>query len=406
MIHFKTKPLHLLSLILLPIAPIFAQGIDINHYSFIHTSADTLKFYGTATDDFSVLLDKSKKIHNGQYEQLRIVHIGDSHIQGGHLDNYMRTLIKSSSALCERGFIFPYPIAQSNNPANYRVNYGGQWSSLRGAIATSKFEMGLNMVTVSSSDPTAWLQIQQETLSPSTCPFSRIRLFHSIHNSPTVRILQKDNVLHQFTNDELGYTLFLLKEPMTDVGIAFDFNVKKHQSITIHGISLENDSAGFSYSAIGANGAEITTLLRSDLLEGQLLALRPDLIILSFGTNDVYRNTPFDAQNFQKQYQLLLNRIRGILPSVAVLLTTPGDALYNKTTPMPELQQAVHAILDVATTNHCAVWDFYTIMGGYGSIKQWFDAGLTNSDKLHFLRAGYEIQATLLYQALTPYLSH
>jgi len=48
----------------------------------------------------------------------------------------------------------------------------------------------------------------------------------------------------------------------------------------------------------------------------------------------------------------------------------------------------------------CGVWDFFTIMGGEGSIEKWFEMGLTAPDKLHLNRKGYRLKGALLFDAL------
>jgi len=57
-------------------------------------------------------------------------------------------------------------------------------------------------------------------------------------------------------------------------------------------------------------------------------------------------------------------------------------------------------IFEIARETDCAVWDFYTIMGGAKSIQQWYKRGLVAKDKLHFDKAGYIIQGDLLSDAL------
>ena len=45
-------------------------------------------------------------------------------------------------------------------------------------------------------------------------------------------------------------------------------------------------------------------------------------------------------------------------------------------------------------------WDWYRIMGGYGSMARWEAAGLAQADKVHFTPAGYKLLADLLFDAI------
>jgi hypothetical protein len=56
-------------------------------------------------------------------------------------------------------------------------------------------------------------------------------------------------------------------------------------------------------------------------------------------------------------------------------------------------------ILELAEKYNCAVWDFYSLMGGLNSSLAWREAGLMQPDKIHFTRAGYELKGELFFSA-------
>ena len=45
-------------------------------------------------------------------------------------------------------------------------------------------------------------------------------------------------------------------------------------------------------------------------------------------------------------------------------------------------------------------WDWYEVMGGYGSMALWETAGLAQSDKVHFTPQGYREVADMLFDAI------
>jgi lysophospholipase L1-like esterase len=167
---------------------------------------------------------------------------------------------------------------------------------------------------------------------------------------------------------------------------------------TFYGIDFENGDAGIVYSASGVNGAEVNSYLRCDLMKEQLAKMKPDWVILSLGTNDAYPLN-FNKEEFIGNYIHLVKMIREADPGVAVLLTVPGDSYRKRRYDNLNLLGAREAILEVAKQTDCAVWDFYTLMGGPKSIMHWYKAGLVARDKLHFNRQGYLIQADLLFGA-------
>jgi lysophospholipase L1-like esterase len=371
-------------------------------FPFLQCEKNKIQYLGRSSELFDFFYEKLLKLQLHNIGHLNILHFGDSHIQADHLPNRMRQLLRGEHTNWsdgDRGLIFPFTVAKSNNPHSYMVDYSGEWSSVRSSISNGNSDLGLTGMSISTSDSRASLKISQPQTGYTTSPFTRIRVFHSTNeNSPKILLEENDNLLYQLTNKIYGYTLFMLKEPMDSLSFSFDFDKNKTQEISIYGISLETENAGSTYSALGVNGADVKALLKSNLLEKQLVVMNPSLIILSYGINDVYTN--FNAFEFESNYNILIRRIRSVLPNVPILLTTPGDAMKNRTQTIEDFPQVIDVIYNVAKNSDCAVWDFHEVMGGKGSINDWFSAGLTNADKLHFIKKGYELQADLLFKAL------
>ena len=160
-----------------------------------------------------------------------------------------------------------------------------------------------------------------------------------------------------------------------------------------------SDSAGVVYSSAGVTGAAVSSFLKCSLLESQLRTMAPDLVIISLGTNDA-SGKRFSSAGFEVLYGELLKRVKNALPETAILLTAPGDSNRRRKRPNPNNKKAEESIFSVAENYDAAVWDFYAVMGGGRSIKKWFKAGLCTRDRVHLTKRGYELQGTLLYQAL------
>lgn len=370
-------------------------------YPFLCCAENKIQYEGESFRMFADFFQKIQKLEQGiMPEHVHILHFGDSHIQADYFPDRMRAKLceHHNNSSC-RGMIFPYTIAQTNNPHSYAVNYSGTWSSVRATVSNTLSQLGLFGMSVSTKDPLAILQISQPQKKCASNAFSRIRVFHTMAaNIPKIKLAQDHNLLFQTTNEYYGYSLFILKDPMDSLTFVFDFDQAHSEEITIFGISLENKENGIVYSSLGANGATVKTLQKANLFEKQLLVLDPALVILSYGINDVYHN--FQQVEFEANYTMLIKRIRSEFSNVPILLTTPGEALRNRIEKINDMHALVESIYNVAKSNDCAVWNFYSAMGGEGSMNKWYDAGLTNADKLHFLKKGYELQADLLFQVL------
>jgi len=57
-------------------------------------------------------------------------------------------------------------------------------------------------------------------------------------------------------------------------------------------------------------------------------------------------------------------------------------------------------LIATAKSERLALWDFYEVMGGAGSIDRWVSDSLASVDKIHLNTRGYGFQASLFFQSL------
>jgi lysophospholipase L1-like esterase len=119
----------------------------------------------------------------------------------------------------------------------------------------------------------------------------------------------------------------------------------------------------------------------------------PDLIILSFGSND--SAGPQNQAAYEASYQKLIDNVRERAPNASILIVGPsdGDSITgaNKGNTLPGLDTVVAAQRDIAQKNGLDFFDLRQSMGGAGSIEAWHANGLAAGDKLHFTTKGYEL---------------
>lgn len=177
-------------------------------------------------------------------------------------------------------------------------------------------------------------------------------------------------------------------------------NKNTQSEATIYGLILENyNQSGVLYHMIGVNGARFEHYNKSEYFMQQLQVLRPDLIIISLGTNETMGNY-FNTSAFFQEMDELIHSIEQYMPHANILITTPPDALRARQYPNKHIATARDIILKYSLTNDLACWNFYDVMGGNGSIQNWYRHGLAQGDRLHLTKAGYELQGSLLYDAL------
>jgi lysophospholipase L1-like esterase len=170
-------------------------------------------------------------------------------------------------------------------------------------------------------------------------------------------------------------------------------------SITVNGVLLQNKKPGVLYHSVGINGAKYDDYLNSPLFFSQLKVLKPDLVIISLGTNEG-SNAKVTEDEMITSVISMLQRIRSASPGTCILIATPTDDYYRKKYKNPYLQRVQRALVKSAGKENVACWDLYTITGGFGSNIHWRKAKMLQRDGVHFNKQGYAVQGTLLYKAL------
>ena len=181
----------------------------------------------------------------------------------------------------------------------------------------------------------------------------------------------------------------------------------------------DSTGQGISYSYMAKNGATATSFLTDARLQ-QIETKQPDLIILSFGTNECHGMGYREEQHLQELTEVV-DRLRSHCPHAALLLTTPpGDYLttrrvtypVNKTTgkkqrvvrsykkPNPMSARCATLLDRYGAEKGFAVWNLNAITGGATAVQNWIAARMMRNDRIHFTPAGYTLQGKLFCEAL------
>ncbi|SEL77796.1 GDSL-like Lipase/Acylhydrolase [Aquimarina amphilecti] len=374
-------------------------------YTFINWKANRIKFVENSPS-FTKLFHKLDTIARGNDEDVHIFHIGGSHIQADIYSNRLRTYLQqmSPTAKGQRGFIYPYKIASTNNPSNYSVEYDGNWKGYRCSIRKDSVAWGMAGVTAVFKDSISNIKIKanHRGYDAQQYNFNRIRIFYD-NWSEDYEIFFKESGLIADTkvNKEAHFIEFVLTRTLEELEFCVQrIGNPETPEFLMMGMELMNDNRGVEYTTIGVNGASFSYYDRCKYFNDQLMLYKPDLFIVSVGTNDAY-HPDFDPEEYRVYYENLILNIQKANPDCAVLLTVPNDSYYKKKYPNPRTRLMQKIIYELAKKHKMAVWDFYEIMGGYNSSKDWYQNKLMPRDRIHFTQLGYRIKADLLLQALT-----
>lgn len=360
----------------------------------------------SANKNLDAFFQKLYELKTGKRDHVIIVHIGDSHIQADFLTGRVRQNMQLEFGNAGRGTVFPYRVAKTNGPSDYRSWTNTDWVSERSAYSKTDLPTGLSGYTVETMDTASLLRITMKNMPGLDYSFNKLTLFHDKGmGSFGVTVCDTFNCELAKIDVNTGdpyVSVVNFDKMMNSIMLDFsapDTNAKRER---IYGMMLENGQPGVLYNMIGVNGAEYRHYNQSELFLKQFAQLKPDLIIVSMGTNEGYAAN-FKADRFYNNMDTLVSDLRKVAPDAKFLLSTPGDS-FRRTrkgrVKNPDMKIARNTVVDFCTKNELAYWDLYNVMGGFGSMAKWYVSGLAAKDRIHFSKKGYDIQGRLLYDAL------
>ncbi len=381
-----------------------AVGIDLPEYPFINYRQNKIQYYGDTTS-FNRFYNKlDELIFNGQ-GRVNILHMGGSHVQAGVLSNRLRENLFSLSEGIKgpRGFLFPFRLAHTNGPGNFKVEYAGDWEGCKNSHNKHHCNWGASGYTATTLDSNATFKLWSFDTDSVIYPFTKVKVFYDMIPESFSLALDSSFLVYETLVDSTDNSVeFFLGQAYDTLQIQIVKTDSLQTSFTLQGLRLDDFSeSGLVYNAIGVNGASVPSYLRCALMENQLRSINPDLVIFGIGINDAYQPTSsFNVSQFEMNYDSLIQQILHVNPYANFLFLTNNDSYYKRRNANRNALGVREGMINLAKKYDGAVWDLFEIMGGLNSIRTWEQAGLAKSDKIHFTSAGYTLQADLLFYSL------
>ncbi len=342
-----------------------------------------------------------------QNQKLRVLHYGDSQIEGDRITGYLRNELQKRYGGNGPGLIPPVEVVPSiaieqeadENWQRYTV-YGKR-------DTTIKHERYGLMGTFAEADSTGGNLIFRP--SPRTYKLSKTwstaKLFLGhFSDSLIAECYYNDSLIDRLLlQDSSGYRAWSLTLPGTPEELRFSFS----GSIESYGIALEGPS-GVQVDNIPMRGSSGTIFKRisRDQLRKQYRELNPGLVLLQYGGNTVpYISDSTKAENYGRWMQSQILYLKALMPEAAFILIGPSDMAYKEGenfVTYPYLEVVRNELKKAAFETSCGFWDIYEVMGGANSMSAWVkaDPPLAGKDYVHFTPKGARRIAELFTKAL------
>ena len=387
-----------------------AQGFlkSVDEYPFVKYELNRIQIPSHDSSRLDLFYAKLDSVVLCRKSKVNVLHIGGSHVQADIFSNQVRLNMDSLNLdlKTSRGLIFPFSVAKTNNPSNYKVKYKGQWKHEKNVSRKHNTRLGMTGIAVTTQDTSAEICVH---LNPSDSlkrwEFDQLRILGYAEDGcvePQLRIDSAHYLTGSFDSLTSSY-LFEMPEPTDSFTVIFTQQDTLPHPFTLTGFLPMNEEDGVVYHSIGVNGASVPSYLRCEDLERDLNLIKPDLVVFGIGINDASGRN-FSDSLFIANYGRLIEHIEAVSPNCAYIFVTNNDSYRRIRRGRYQVNKngvlAKQAFYKLAERHKAGVWDLFEIMGGLSSMPNWEKAGLAKKDKIHFTIKGYALIGDLFYNAL------
>ena len=350
-------------------------------------------------------------------KSIRILHYGDSQIEGDRISDYIRLKLQSEFGGEGPGLISFMPVTPS---VVNKISWSSGWDRYPvfagkdkrvkhnnfGALAHITRYYNYETITDTTPYKSAWVKVlTSKNGGPTASYFKKIKLFYGGAQTKTYVELYENGTLN--TSDSLlSGGNFNIKEFNLNQGpLLHEFKFKGKDSPDFYGLSLEGNS-GVMVDNFGLRGSSGTFFNQINFVQLKQFYdyLNTKLIILQFGGNALpYMTTKEQAVSFGTYLKAQINIIKKLAPQASILIIGPADMSVKVGTEYethPQLEDLRDAIKKAAFDTDCAFFDMYSCMGGKNSMLTWVEQGIGAKDYIHFSPGGARKIAVLLYSSL------
>jgi LysM repeat protein len=412
----------------------------------------------TNTSSLKLFFEKLYLLEQQKGRKVNIVHIGDSHIQADLFTGVIRKKLQERFGNAGCGFTFPHSLAKTNGGHYVRFSSNTSWESRRNIYPPNGMAVGLSGIALSGRNNFAVeVNVKDSTYEFNTLKIitpGNIASFDVATSSKTIMLestkpkkithrIKSGDVLgaiadkYNVTVDQIkklnglksnniraGRTLkiptnetekqevkrsefiplaltadslanfFHSNEPLSKIYLLPNKSAKEYD---LNGLVFEKDGAGLIYHSIGVNGAKASDYNKYPLFFEQLPALKPDLVIVSLGTNESFDKMA--SAEYIEQLNKFIVGIKAKNPDACIVVMTPPPSLFGRKYPNTFVADYAKQIQMQETQQQYASWDLFSVMGGLFSVNKNAARGLMSGDKVHYSKPGYEKQGALFTEA-------
>lgn len=353
-------------------------------------------------------------------KQCRILHYGDSQLEGDRITGYLRNRLQKMYGGNGPGFI---PIKQVYHQISANVEANEVWSrhalfdptqkKLKHRKYGSYLSMSRFTKPVEDSIILDSLPITKATIKigKSNRTYRKFRSFTNIglhygncQYPIKITIFNNGNIIKEdslITDQQYHkYTINLPSTP-TDLEIRLEGKV----SADFYGLTLDG-TKGIQIDNIAMRGASGTIFARNNALNFSRMSknLDPKIIIMQYGGNAVpYLKDSLEVRNYANHLLSQIKWLKRRKSNTNILFIGPTDlstSINGKMVTYKLLPYLNQTLKETCITNNVAYWNMFNAMGGKNSMPLWVQEKLAGSDYVHFTPKGTKYISELFFLSL------
>jgi len=353
------------------------------------------------------------------WRSLRIMHYGDSQIEGDRITSLIRYKLQSQFGGSGIGMqppvqLYGYQLSLIHTASDNWNRYTA-FGKLDSTLSHNRYGMLGSFARFSpypdemdhadDQEYEAWISIvQSKRAYHLTRIFKKCRLYYGNASQPVFYELYSNGELYDADFLEVTEQFKVKNWTFEKTPERLEFRFKSSCSPDFYGIAMDGDR-GLAVDNVAMRGSAglFFTRLDGEMLKEMYENLQVKLLILQFGGNVV----PYISDNYvyyERWFYRELSKLKSLMPDLPIIVIGVADMSVKEKdifTTYPNLEHIRDALKSAAFKAGCPFWDMYSAMGGKNSMPSWVFAqpSLASSDFVHFNERGARVLAEMFYNA-------
>ena len=378
----------------------FPELLDLPFYPFEYGDAATHPL-AAFFDYLSTMTDTC--------ELVRILHYGDSQIEGDRISSTIRHYMQQSFGGGGMGAV---PLFSPVNVSSYVVEKSMSWRRQYVTDREPSNALGATMGylhTATRDAANVRLRVSPYILYPDAAPFSTINILTlNTQNTENIEVSDRAGTQFRIQNQRIGEYFSLMSFPFDTAQRRSEIIFRNSGNTHLHSISLDS-RYGITVDNMPIRGAAgyIFSRQKANLLQESFLLLNAKLVLLQFGVNLVPNDAgrTVNASSIENALARELSFLKASMPDVSVVVISVSDRAYKdgeRYRTNPNVPLVRNAQRNAALRAGYAFWDLYEAMGGENSMAGWVNQrpALGGRDYTHFSARGAQRVGEMFYKSL------